>query len=327
MRFALILTLLLLFTSCAKKASDEVNEAIDIALTLLSSDKCEAAIDILEGVGRANNNPDYLQVLSSAYACRAGYSTVRFVANELEDIDTGAANLMKTLTLITTSDESEADSDSYVAMRDALDILLDSTGPQPSQTAREAKYGVRNAGDMGTLAALLSLTQLGKFLDFYGNVDAAGEKGLGAASVDEQTATPSTCFIEYTAADALLFLGAGGGGICNDMATDDGHPNLSLAAPDLTVTKSRMCEGLMLVTNILDILENITLPANSDLTELNDIFTSIGSMRTTIVTADPDLETLMTTTSRSECETIVADPTEFDNLQVIFALLFEAGLQ
>lgn len=327
MRLLLILFSLILFASCAKKPADEVDEAIDIALTYLSSNKCAAAIDVLEDVGRDAENPIYLQVLASAYACKAGFSEVVFLSSEFSKIQTGAATFMKSLTTITYSSETEADSAEYLALREGLDILLNVDSAQPSQVARELKYGTRKAGDMGVQALLLSLTQLGKFLDFYGNVDSLGNKGAGAASVDEQTATPSTCFVEYTGADAIAFLGLGGGGVCNDLGVDDGHPNMLFApAGDLVITKRRMCEGLMLVTNIIDILDNLTLPAGSDLANLNSVTTSINTIKTGIIAADPALETLITTTSQTTCETLVAGAAEFDNLQYIYALLFEVGL-
>ncbi len=326
MRSALILSLLFLLYSCAKSPADEVEEAIDLSLTYLSNDECNKAIDVLEGVGRQPDHPVYLQVLASAYSCRAGYSEITFLSSELSKIETDATDLMKSLTLIVYADESEADSEEYEDVREALDILLYNTDGQPSQIARETKFGPRKAGDIGVQALLLSLTQLGKFLDFYGNVDAFGVKGAGAASTDEQGATQSKCFVEYTDGRALAFLG-GAAGTCNNMALDDGHPNMLFApAATLIVTKRRMCEGLMLVTNIIDILDNLTLPAGSDLGNLNAVSASVNTFKTTITAADPTLGTLINTTSQTVCETLVAGASEFDNIQYIYALLFEAGL-
>lgn len=326
MRLLLILFSLILFASCAKKPSDEVDEAIDIALTYLSSNKCAAAIDVLEDAGRDVENPIYLQVLASAYACRAGFNEIVFLSTEMTKIDSSAAGLMKSLTTFTLSADTEADSASYVDLREALDILLYVDTAQPSQLAREAIFGPRKAGDMGMQALFLSFTQLGKFLDFYGNVNALGVKGGGAANVDEQGATPSTCFIEYTEAQAILFLGGGGGGVCNNMASDDGHPDLSLAAPDLETTKRRMCEGLMLVTNIIDILSNISLPTSTTFANFATVATTVSTIKTTITGNYPQLATLLDTTSQTDCETLLDTPSELDNLQHLYALLFEAGL-
>jgi hypothetical protein len=180
---------------------------------------------------------------------------------------------------------------------------------------------------MGIQALFLSIVQLGKFLNYYGNVDASGNKGSGAANTEEQGATPSTCFIKYTEARSIVFLGSGGGGVCNDMSTDLGHPDLSLAAGSLTATKKKMCEGLMLVTNIMDILANITLPSSSSYGSLTALPATVSTFKSTIIAADPTLSTLLNTTDQTTCESLVASATEFDNLQFIYAMLFEGGLQ
>lgn len=321
MRTALILSLIFfLLCSCGKKPSEVEAEAIDLAQTYLSFDECEKAIDVLEEAGRNRNNAIYLQVLASAYSCRATYSDTVFLTSEMSKIQTSGTDLMKSLTQLTWSPETVADSTHYKDLRESLNILLNVDDNQPSQVAREAKYGARKAGDMGVQALLLSLTQLGKFLHFYGNVDVDGNKGDGDPSVDEQTATASSCFINYTDARALAFL-AGLGGTCDGTK---GHPNMSFAAPDLTSTKRRLCEGLMIVTNIIDILNNLTLP--DSIGDLTAIAATVTAFKTTITTTDPALETLINTTSQSTCETLVAGSGEFNNLQYIYALLFEDGL-
>lgn len=328
MRSLFILAILLIFASCAKTPDEEVDQAIDIALTHLSENKCDSAIDVLEDIGRDKDNPIYLQVLASAYACRAKFSEIDFLDTELDKIDTSATGLLKSLTTLKWSDQDEADQDDYKDTREALNILLNVDSSQPSQANREAKYGIRKAGDMGVQALFLAIAQLGKFVHFYGNVNATGVKGGGAANTDEQGANASTCFAAYTSADAQTALTPAVAGACRHPgpATFRGHPNLSFVAADLAVTKRRMCEGLMLVTNIMDILDNITLSDDS-YGDLSSISTTIATYRTTITNASPALATLIDTTSQSTCETLVADATEFDNLQYIYALLFEVGLQ
>lgn len=326
MRSALILSFLIIFCSCAKKPAEELDEAIDFALAYLSDGKCAQAIDILEDVGRDLNNAIYLQVLASAYACRAGYDERVFLETDIPKIDSDSAALMKSLTTLTLSPETVADSNTYSDLTTAIGILLYVDANSPSQAARETKYGPRKSGDMGVQALFLSMVQLGRFLHFYGNVDAAGTKGAGAASTDEQGATPSNCFVEYTYATAITALGTAAG-TCNNMAIDDGHPDMLFApAATLTITKRRMCEGLMLVNNIVDILNNITLPTNSSMGDLTNVTTTVNATKTAIITIDPALQTLLDTTSQADCESLVASPTEFDNLQLIYVLLFEGGL-
>lgn len=324
MRIALFLPLFFLFISCAKSPVEAENEAIDIAHDYMSAMECEKAIDILEDVGRNYDNAYYVEALGAAYSCKADFQEIPFVENDLVNMDTDAADLFKSLAVFPLAKvERAALSTEYVAMREALSVLLKTD----KQTVRNNKFGPRKAGDLGVQALLLALNQLGKFLNFYGNVDATGEKGLGAANTDEQGATASTCFIEYTEASALAFLAGGGGGICNDMGTDDGHPNLSLIPASLTATKARMCEGLMLVTNIIDIIDNISLPDDPSFSSLDDLGSTVTSYKNTISAVNPALSTLLNTTSQASCESLVANATEFDNLQLIFAMMFEGGLQ
>jgi hypothetical protein len=321
----LVFILILLFSSCAKTPTEEALEAVDIAQTYLSQDECQKAIDILEELGRQTDNAIYLQVLASAYACRAGFSEIDFIANDVEDIDSDAADLMKSLSILSLSYESEANSSQYQDILTALNILLTINSNQPSQSERNTTFGPRKAGDMGMQALFLTIVQFGKFLNFYGNVSATGVKGGGAANTDEQGPTASNCFVEYTYASATTYL-TGAGGTCNNMASDDGHPNMSFAVADLATTKQRMCEGLMLVTNLIDILNNITISDNSSLGALADVVDTVNTIKTTAIAADASLGTLLNTTSQSTCETLVANNSEFDNLQYIYALIFETGL-
>jgi len=149
LRSALTISFLFfLLCSCGKKTSEEVEEAIDLAQTYLSDNKCEKAIDVLESVGRDRSNANYLQVLASAYSCRAGYSDIVFLTTELVKINTAPAALMKSLTQLIFSPEIVADSVKYKALRESLDILLNVDSTQPSQVAREAKC--RRYGSSGT---------------------------------------------------------------------------------------------------------------------------------------------------------------------------------
>jgi hypothetical protein len=326
LRSIFFLFLIFFCTSCAKTKSEKTDEAIDVALTYLSDSQCSKAIKVLESAGRTTANPIYLQVLASAYACRGGYSEIDFLTTEVNKIDSTLAGFMKSLTTFIWSDESEADSDTYVDFQEAIDILLYVDDQQPSQVRREAKYGTRKAGDMAVQALFLGLSQLGKFLDFYGNVNVLGVKGGGAPNTDEQGATASTCFITYTYGPSIAYLGSGAGGACISPGSFVGHPNLSLAGASLATTKIRMCQGLMLITNIIDILDNTTFPTGAPFDDLASVATTIGALKTAVTAANPALVTLLDTTSQEVCESLVSDSTEFNNLQLIYALLFETNL-
>ena len=321
LRLFFIICFILTLSSCAKTPSEEAGTAVDLALTYLTDEKCDRAIDVLEAAGRTNSNPVYLQVLASAYACRAGYNEVNFLLNDVTKISGSA--LLTSLATLSLSPEHHADSDSYVDLRTALNVLLNSTTGQPSQAARNAKFGLRKAGDLGLQTLFLTLTQLGKFLHFYGNVDALGAKGKGLPNVDEQTSTESRCFIDYTNVQAEAFITLLAGYCTN---ATPGHPDLALTPSELTTTKKRMCEGLVLVTNTMDILSNLVLPANASLANINGVSASVTSLKSTAIALNPAIGTLLNTTSQADCESLVSSSTEFDNLQLIYAVLFEKGL-
>ncbi len=324
MRSLTLLFFLFLLCSCAKTNTEATDEAIDIALTYLTEEKCDKAIDVLEEVGRDKSNAIYLQVLASAYACRGGFNEITFLADDLTQIDATTA-FLTSLTKLTLSPETEANSSNYNDLREAFSILLQVDTTQPSQDDREAKFGTNKAGDMGVQALFLGFTQLGKYLHFYGNVDSNGAKGAGATNTDEQGATASNCFIEYTEASSLAFLASGGGAcVASSMV---GHPDLSLLPASLTATKKKMCEGLMIVTNLLDILENMTLPSNSTFDVIRSLPTNLVATRDAVIALKGSVATLLGTTSQSVCEDLVSDSTEFDNLQFIYAGFFEGGLQ
>ncbi len=328
----IILSFLVILASCSQSPEEEVTTAIDVAQTYLSQDECQKAIDLLEEVGRQNDDGVYLQVLASAYACRADFDELNFIKTDIPALDTSSGGLFKSISIMSKSYEASAGSAHYSDLEIAMNILLQADGGnQPSQLNRNTKYGTRRAGDMGLQNLYMGFVQLGKFLNFYGNVDATGMKGLGAINTDEQGAVASTCFATYNYAPAIAYLQAGPpnpGGICNDPGgADSGHPDLSFIPANLTQTKSRMCEGLVIITNMIDVLNNITLTSNTTLAALLSIKTTINDYKTLAVTIDPTLAILMETTSQSVCETLVTNQVEFERLQVIYAALFETGLK
>lgn len=311
MRSLFILFIILVLTSCAKKPEELTSEAIDVALTYLSSGECEKAIEVLEDAPDLSN-AIYLQVLASAYACKADYNEVSFISEDLANISTGTpAAILKSIAIMTLSPETEADSDNYVAIRTGIDHLLQSTSTV-THAARVTEFGSRKAGDISMQALMLNVVNLGKFLNFYGNVNAAGNKGQGTNT--------NSCFINYTDGRAQTVIGSGAGGVCN--TNNDGHPDLSMANPD---TKRRLCEGLMLVTNILDILDNLDMSGSSELGNFEDIATQVGTFKTAAQAAG--LGTLIDMTSQSECETAMNTPSNLDDMEYMYSLVFETGLQ
>ncbi len=307
--------ILLLLISCGPNPSEKTTAAIDIALTLLSKDECDEAIEVLEEAGYQSSNGIYLQVLASAYACKANFREVDFLLTDLAPMDTTNINtILKSISIMSLSDESTVDSMEYISIGTGLSIILESTSGAPSQQSREAKFGIRRAGDMGIQALILGLVNLGKFINLYGNAGPSGLKGGGSNS------PANTCFMNYTDVTSAGTVTTGGvTGACT--TATNGHPSLSRST---AVGRRRLCEGLVLFTNIIDILENLDISSNSQLSKLNDISSKVSPLRTMATAAG--LGTLISMTSQSDCETAMATSSNLDKLEQFYVLIYEKGL-
>ncbi len=303
---------------CAKNEELEVIDAVDTALDHLSQrvPECQDAIDVLEGVGRQPTNPRYLQVLASAYACRAGFSELTLFG----EIDTISADqyFLASLAQLSTSAQEEAESDEFADLQTAIDLLLYAGDKAvPSATEQEALFGQRHGGNLNLQALYMMIAQLGRYARWYGNADAAGEKGEGGAA--------NVCFFDYSTTGApapnTIATGFGGGNACT--GTNNGHEDLDYATAGQTVAQRRLCQGLMLFNNIYDVLQNTTLSEDSSLGALGDVAEALEPYITS-AEAYAGVEDLIDTLSQADCETaLAADDTA---AQYVFASLFEGGL-
>ncbi len=317
MRPFLYIFILLFLLSCGSNPDQEIDSAIDVALTHLSNNECDDALKVLGEIKDGTGNAIFLQVLASAHACKANHDEVRFIAEDLEDLDTTSfATIMSSLSKFALSSESEADSNPYTSIKAGINTILSSTAGVPSHLERVNKFGTRKAGDLSVQALTLSLVNLGKFLNYYGNVDANGNKGKGTGT--------NTCFLNYTDTRARAVIDPGGlGGFCT--VFNNGHPDLSLAAASLTTSKRRLCEGLMLVTNMLDVLENLDLSGSSTLSKLGEISAEAELIKTEAVAAG--LGDLINMTSQSVCEDHLDTAANLEDMEYLYSLIFESGLQ
>lgn len=307
----LLIALIFTFSGCSKNPADATREAIDIALTYLSDGECDEAIRVLRDA-EDTDNPVYLQVLASAYACKSNFNATQFLSTDIANLDTtDQFTIMTGLAKFTTSTETEADSDPYTAMRTGINLILDSTTGAPSQVTRDTQFGVRRSGDMGIQVMMMSIVNLGKFMHYYGNVDAAGAKGAGPGS--------NNCFINYNDPRAQAVTGVSTGAC---VADNDGHPDIDQSTD---TGKRRLCEGLVLLTNTLDVLDNIDVSGSSDLSKLESIGSQVDNFRTAAVAAG--LGTLISMTSQADCEAHIAVPAQLLDMEYLYALVFESGLQ
>ena len=288
--------------SCGNNPAEEAAIGIDEALTLLTAEKCDQAIKILEDLDDQEENPVWVKTLASAYACKAGINVIRFVDNDIDAID--ETNLFTSISILTYSDETSLNSVKYSALKKALRI----PGRDDfKQTTRNSDFGQRHGEDMGVQVLLYSIIQLGKYLNWYGNVNAVGKKGAGTNT--------NSCYLNYSYAPAIAIIGAlPASNACSNII-NDGHPDL--AASRIV----RMCEGLTLMTNVIDVLDNIDLSTSSTLSSLEDIVTELETYRTTADAAGVGY--LLDVTSPAACETLLANAADMNNAELLFALVLE----
>lgn len=290
-----------MLVSCGNNPEEAAVIGIDEALTLLSEDKCNEAIKILEDLDDQEENPVWVKTLASAYACKAGFNVISFVNNDIAAIN--SMNLFTSISILSYSDETTVDSAKYTAMKKALKILGRSDF---KQVTRNSDFGLRHGEDMGVQVLIYSIMQLGKYLNWYGNVDALGKKGAGTNT--------NSCFLNYSYAPAIAIVGSlPASNACQ--VTNDGHPDL--AASRII----RVCEGLTLMTNVIDVLNNLDLSSSSSLSSLENIVTELQTYRTTADAAGVGY--LLDVTSPTACEALLANAADMNNAELLFALVLE----
>lgn len=274
----LFLSVILSLISCAPTSEEEIESAVSEARYHLSSMDCSKAKSVLDDVGFQDDDADYISVYASSQACEAGFKVLDVLfGGNLENIN--SASLIGSLAAFTTSDETEADSDDYVAIQSAITTLIESSGgTQPSTSARNAKFGTAKSGDLSLQALYLIFVQMGKFFALYGNADASGVKGGG--SVDD-----NTCIFSYTTDDAVDWITDNSPGSCTAATGSEGSDFLKTPV-SATEIQSRLCEGIILYNNMMDILSNITLPGSDELGDVENIQSALNTLMTTAEAAE-----------------------------------------
>lgn len=317
-----LIAILLLSFSCGKDKEQEVKDAILSADIYLSTRQCQPAIDLLESLGRQNRNARYLKALSSAYACRAGYSTVVLFGTDIEKTATpsplGGMSTYSTSEVAATSPLT--DDLKFRDLQTAIEILLYAGGipstTEPSAAMRANYFSANQAGDINTQIAFMMMVQAGKFMKVYANADASGEKSLGSGS--------NSCFTSYTNIPGVVsapILAGGTTGHCS--GTNLGHTQLTV--PDVAERRKRLCEGVVLFNGILDLLPNIIASAGG--TELGSVGVQvdiINQARQDLEDDYPTIGTIMNTLSQTNCEndtSITIDIIELYYLAYVEALI------
>jgi len=223
------------------------------------------------------------------------------------------------LAQLRSSAQTEAESDSFDDLQRAINILLYSgSRTTPSALETKNKFGTRHGSNINLQAAYMILVQLGRYVRWYGNADATGAKGNGPSG--------NTCFFDYSASGAPSPLSVatshGASNACT--AGNSGSPDLDYGGVTSAVAQRRMCQGIMLVNNLLDILENTTLSSNDALGDIRELYDDVQPYLTAAALLDPGMPDLIDTLAQVDCETIAASNDR--TVQLYLASVFEGGL-
>ena len=286
----LVIILTFILYSCGQTTEEEVTDAVEEANLLLSSYKCDEALAILNAVGMQNTNKKYLDSLATAYACKGSYSTTTFFTADLPNISTTSGSLFGSLASFSSANDMTSATDSdFTNIETAIYILLHAGGHATASSAlRESSFSTREATDLNLQALYMILVNMGRWFNYYGNVDSNGEKGVGAE--------PNTCLATYTEANAIVAIDVINTDSCNS-GTNLGH--VDIEGPSRT---ARLCQGIILYNNFIDTLSNIQF-TGTDASTFDDIETVFSGVCLLAAGGVPFSTSMCAIRDQSVCET------------------------
>lgn len=266
-------------TSCGKKA-DQVDAAISEAHYLLTSRDCTQARAALDKVGYQATNADYIGAYASTYACEANYSTITFFADDLSKLSSTQGGLMGSLTLFSTSGDMTSSTDTdFTKLQTAIDTILYAGGQTSSSSAnRKTVFTADEVSNLNVQALYMILVNLGRWLHFYGNPSATGVKGGGTNT--------NNCLYSYTDVNATGALDLNATGSCTSSSPAPTGSS-DMMAGTAVEQKTRLCQGLMMFTNFIDLIANITF-SSTQTGGLNNIGTTFDTACATIASKGYD---------------------------------------
>lgn len=300
-KYLILTAVLILSASCGKNKDEEVVDALRSANILLSSKKCQEAIDLLEGIGRQNRNSKYLKSLASAYGCRANYSTITFFGSDIKKTASpGPLGGMTTYsTSIVTPTTDLSDDDKFKDLQTAINILLYAGGiattTEPYASERAKYFSLNEAGDINSELTFMLMVQAGKFMKIYGNASAAGVKGSADASGNK-------CFTDYSqVTNNVIEAGIPSlPGSCK--MKNSSHPQLDSTVVSSAERKQRLCEGVVLINSIFDVLPSVLATASGgDIEDISSVTNEISKGRKLLSDNIPEIAVLLNTLSQKNC--------------------------
>ena len=305
MKVYLNLLILFIFISCGATKDEELELVVDEANFYLSSLNCEAAKSVLDTISYRSGSADFVSLYSAIYACRAGYTVLGTVFDNLTNITATNDGLFRSLANFSSSNESVADSDVYTNLKLAINEILKNSD---ATTARISKYGRIKGTDLSMQLLFMVITELGKYMGYYGNKGPAGEKGAGAGT--------NGCLMNYDTAAVNSILAANNTDSCS--GTADGSSDLDPSDPNFV---KRSCEAIVMHNVFGDIVSNIDFSNSDDLGDLEDTQTIYANLLTAAILVEPDVANYDDFKNFADCETYAA--TDTDELQRVFASYVE----
>jgi hypothetical protein len=311
--------------SCAGEIDPSRESAIWTAQMAIDEGDCQGALDALAEADDAPFDAEWLQAKASVYTCFGHFNLSDFFENDIPKLTQLSG--IGGVTLFSSSHMASSTDADYVNLQKAIDTLLYpgdfplDEDPTPAQ--RKALFSAAKAGDLHGMLMYLLLGNLGKYMAYYGNTDAAGTKGAGPAG--------NTCFVNYDLEQVIEgdfsplaggvplpvqitlgdFFSAGITGACT--GTNGG---------DLTV--AQMCQGVVLFNNFMEVFSAVVDDLKTDdWDKIVSIKNRIAQVRGIITS--PDMTIAESVLSQTKCQTAFAANT--DALKVFFAIYMETLLR
>lgn len=310
----LYFVILILSVSCSVSKKDKDQDFIRTANLLLSDQKCDEALEILAEVSSESaKNFFYIQTLSSAHACIAKFNELKFFSNDIPLLS--STSFMNSLTLFSTSNELTVESDEYLSLKKAIETISYSVDEDKSRHLdRVDFFGEVKANELSLQMIYQILPFLGKWLQFYGDVDAAGVKGAGSGA--------NNCIFSYTdLASQALITGNPSGSCANPF---NGHPKLNIAVEGAAVVEKRMCDFIVSLNLALDVLLNADLSGNDSIGDLSSTASAIEDLKDDAEALVPGISALFEFYNYEQCQTYAAtNAGNFTNIERYFAAFVE----
>ncbi len=309
--------------SCAKSKEEENLSLKHEALYYLTSGDCDKAQSALDDMDPDSEDSTYYSLYASVYECKAGFSQINTVLDNIDDLEASSNNLFKTLASFRSAQEVTAPDDSkYTNLLKALAVINSSTSVGGA-TQRISQFGETRASDLNFQALLITTIALSKYLGAYGNIDVDGTKGAGTGA--------QVCLAQYNYNNVNnIYLDAANLDLCTSATTSNAETSINTGDSEYT---RKLCEGIILYNNFFDLLANLTLPADtSELGELEDVEAILETFKVAATAAfsgpgdGPAITTYENIRDVSSCETTAQlNATNANYLEAYYSAFLEGN--